>query len=180
MTVTPPDPFVALMRRYVNDYTNRHDTTVCKDIMEPDYTLRMGPHIVTGRDDNYIPAAQRQFRQFPGLCLTVHEIVTNGARLAMRFSEHGASTRDGSRVSRHCHILILVNWLKRERRQPKPNIDRERDDRDDEATDRRRDRLHVRRICGRRHHPACDSENRHGRVGACGDPRASSRRTGWT
>ncbi|MBN9110281.1 MAG: ester cyclase [Pseudonocardia sp.] len=91
------EPFVALMRRYVNDYTNRHDTSVCAEIMEPDYTLRMGPHEVAGRDELYIPAAQKQFTEFPGLCLTVHEIVTNGERLAMRFSEHGRSVRhDGA------------------------------------------------------------------------------------
>ncbi|ODU05041.1 MAG: hypothetical protein ABS81_08630 [Pseudonocardia sp. SCN 72-86] len=95
----PPatQPFVALMRRYVNDYTNRHDTSVCAEIMEPGYTLRMGPHEVAGRDELYIPAAQKQFAEFPGLCLTVHEIVTNGERLAMRFSEHGRSVRhDGA------------------------------------------------------------------------------------
>lgn len=93
------DPFVALMRRYVNDYTNRHDVSVCAEIMEPDYTLRMGPHTLAGRDDSYIPAAQRQFTQFPGLCLTVHEIVTNGTQLAMRFSEHGRSVRHGGRAA---------------------------------------------------------------------------------
>lgn len=91
------EPFVALMRRYVNDYTNRHDTSVCAEIMEPGYTLRMGPHEVAGRDSRYVPAAQKQFTEFPGLCLTVHEIVTNGERLAMRFSEHGRSLRhDGA------------------------------------------------------------------------------------
>lgn len=93
------EPLVALMRRYVVDYTNRHDTSVCADIMEPDYALRMGPHLVAGRDDAYIPAAQAQFRQFPGLGLTVHEIATNGDRLAMRFSEHGASSRHGGAVA---------------------------------------------------------------------------------
>jgi predicted ester cyclase len=97
--VTAPDPFVALMRRYVVDYTNRHDTSLCAELMEPDYTLRMGPHVVAGRDDAYLPAAQAQFRQFPGLGLTVHEIVTNGERLAMRFSEHGASVRHGGAVA---------------------------------------------------------------------------------
>lgn len=91
------EPFVALMRRYVNDYTNRHDTSVCADIMEPGYTLRMGQHEVAGRDERYIPAARKQFTQFPGLCLTVHEIATNGDRLAMRFSEHGRSTRHDGR-----------------------------------------------------------------------------------
>jgi predicted ester cyclase len=93
------EPFVALMRRYVNDYTNRHDVSVCPEIMEPGYTLRMGPHEVAGRDDVYIPASQKQFAQFPGLCLTVHEIVTNGNRLAMRFSEHGRSVRHDGRAA---------------------------------------------------------------------------------
>lgn len=91
------EPFVALMRRYVNDYTNRHDTSVCAAIMEPGYVLHMGPHLVEGRDEVYIPAAQKQFTQFPGLCLTVHEIVTDGERLAMRFSEHGRSVRHDGR-----------------------------------------------------------------------------------
>lgn len=93
------EPFVALMRRYVVDYTNRHDTSVCADIMEPEYTLRMGSHVVSGREEHYIPAARAQFRQFPGLVLTVHELMTNGSQLAMRFSEHGASVDRGGAVA---------------------------------------------------------------------------------
>lgn len=93
------EPFVALMRRYVVDYTNRHDTSVCAEIMEPEYTLYMGSHVVRGREESYIPAAQAQFRQFPGLGLTVHELMTNGSQLAMRFSEHGASVNKGGAVA---------------------------------------------------------------------------------
>ncbi|WP_323039106.1 ester cyclase [Gemmobacter sp.] len=91
--------FVALMRRYCNDYTNRHDFSVCDEIMEDDYTLHMGVHDVTGRDSEYKPATLRQFSQFPGLCLTVNQIITNGNRLAMRFSEHGASVRHAGRTA---------------------------------------------------------------------------------
>lgn len=93
------DPFVALMRRYVVDYTNSHDLAVCDEIMEPDYVLRMGPHVVAGRDEAYKPATLRQLEQFPGLGLTVHDVVTNGERLALRFSEHGASVRHGGAVA---------------------------------------------------------------------------------
>lgn len=94
------EPFVALMRRYCIDYTARHDLTVCDDIMVPEYTLHMGGHHVAGRDEAYKPAAAAQFRQFPGLCLTVNEIICSGARLALRFSEHGASRRhDGAQAS---------------------------------------------------------------------------------
>lgn len=93
--------FVALMRRYVYDYTNRHDFAVCDEIMAPDYTLHMGTYDITGRDTQYKPATNKQFEQFPGLCLTVNEIVTNGSRLSLRFSEHGASMR---------HNGALASW----------------------------------------------------------------------
>lgn len=107
--MTAVDPLVALMRRYVVDYTNRHDTSVCAELMEPDYTLRMGAHALAGRDESYVPAARRQFEQFPGLGLTVHDIVTNGDRLAMRFSEHGASTRHGEAAAAWAG-LGLYRW----------------------------------------------------------------------
>ena len=94
------EPFVALMRRYCIDYTARHDLSVCDDIMVPGYTLHMGVHHLAGRDGAYKPAAAAQFRQFPGLCLTVNEIICSGDRLALRFTEHGASARhDGARAA---------------------------------------------------------------------------------
>src|SRR5437763_13760106 len=94
------EPFVALIRRYCIDYTARHDLSVCDDIMVPGYTLHMGVHHLAGRDDAYKPAAAAQFRQFPGLCLTVNAIICSGDRLALRFTEHGASVRhDGARAA---------------------------------------------------------------------------------
>ena len=93
--------FVALMRRYCHDYTNRQDFAACDTIMVPQYTLHMGTHHLTGRDSAYKPATSRQFQQFPGLCLTINEVVTNGDRLCLRFSEHGASMR---------HAGALAAW----------------------------------------------------------------------
>lgn len=89
--------FIDLMRRYVVDYTNRHDQAVTVDLMEPDYMLHMGEHVVRGRDGPYRSATAKQMSQFPGLVLTVHEIATSGDRLVMRFSEHGASRRHDDR-----------------------------------------------------------------------------------
>lgn len=88
-----PAAFVQLMKIYVVDYTNSHDQTQTVRIMDPDYTLRMGSSVVAGRDTHYANATRRQMDQFPGLCLTVHEIYTSADRLVMRFSEHGASVR---------------------------------------------------------------------------------------
>jgi hypothetical protein len=95
-----PAAFVQLMKIYVVDYTNSHDQTQTARIMDPDYTLRMGSSVVSGRDTEYANATRRQMDQFPGLCLTVHEIHTSEDRLVMRFSEHGASNRhQGARAA---------------------------------------------------------------------------------
>lgn len=92
-------PFVRLIRRYCIDYTNCHNLAVCDEIMVPDYELHIGGHVLAGRDDAYKPAVREQLEQFPGLGLTVHEVLTDGDRLALRFSEHGASVRHDGRVA---------------------------------------------------------------------------------
>ena len=86
-------PFVALMRRYVVDYLLCQNPDVCAQIMEPDYVLHMGGTELGPRDEVYVPAVVKQLEQFPGLGMTVHEIVLTEDRLAMRFSQHGASVR---------------------------------------------------------------------------------------
>jgi hypothetical protein len=95
LSVADGPTFLALMKRYVVDYTNAHNQAVTIEIMEPEYRLQMGDHCIEGRDGAYAQATRKQLNQFPGLCLTVHEIWTSGERLAMRFSEHGASSRHG-------------------------------------------------------------------------------------
>ena len=101
--------FLRLMKRYVVDYTNSHDQAATLDIMEPDYELRMGVHRLIGRDSAYAEATRRQMDQFPGLGLTVHEIWTSGDRLAMRFSEHGASIRHGGHLAAW-EGIALYRW----------------------------------------------------------------------
>jgi len=92
------EPFVALMRRYCIDYTNSHDQSVCDEIMHPDYVVHISG-LDLPRDAAYKPAVKQVFERFPGLGLVVHEFVTNGDRLAMRFSEHGASPRAQGRYA---------------------------------------------------------------------------------
>jgi predicted ester cyclase len=84
------DPFVALMRSYCIDYTGSHDLSVCDTIMEPDYVVHIAG-MALERDLAYKPAVEAVFARFPGLGLVVHELATNGDRLVMRFSEHGAT-----------------------------------------------------------------------------------------
>jgi hypothetical protein len=91
----PLHPLAALLRRYVNAYTNCHDFFECRRLMVDDYELQMGEHVLRGRDDVYIPATAKQYRQFPGLTLTVHDAVIGRDRAAMFFSEHGRSNLSG-------------------------------------------------------------------------------------
>ncbi|MEY2468087.1 MAG: hypothetical protein QOF21_785 [Actinomycetota bacterium] len=102
-------PFVALMRRYCIDYTNSHDLTVCDDIMEPDYVVHISGFDLT-RDESYRPAVHQLFGEAPGLGLVVHEFITNGDRLCMRFSEHAAlPSEHGTRLA--CWAGIgLYRW----------------------------------------------------------------------
>src|SRR5882762_5325019 len=78
------------MRTYCIDYTNSHDLSVCDSIMEPDYVVHISGMALV-RDESYKPAVETVFERFPNLGLVVHEFVTNGDRLAMRFSEHAAA-----------------------------------------------------------------------------------------
>jgi predicted ester cyclase len=92
------EPFVALMRRYCLDYTCVHNLAITEEIMRPDYVVHIsGVDLV--RDDSYRPAVGRVFARFPGLALTVHEMLTNGERLAMRFSEHGVAPDEGGHAA---------------------------------------------------------------------------------
>jgi hypothetical protein len=66
--------------------------------MAPEYVVHISGFDLP-RDTMYKPAVTRVYARFPGLQLQVHELVTNGDRLAMRFSEHGASVEEGGRFA---------------------------------------------------------------------------------
>lgn len=99
---TPPDtmhPFVALMRRYCIDYTNSHDQSIYPEIFVDGYTVNING-VALDRDSAYGPLVEQLFAEAPGLGLTVHELVLNGDRLCMRFSEHAAMpTPEGRRLA---------------------------------------------------------------------------------
>lgn len=82
-------PFVALMRTYCIDYTNSHDQTLYDEIMEPDYVVHING-MALERDTTYARSVEKLFRLAPGLGLVVHDLVLNGDRLSMYFSEHAA------------------------------------------------------------------------------------------
>lgn len=103
------EPFVALMRQYCAHYVNCHDLSLLPRLMVDDYMLSMGEHTLRGRDGQYANATRIQMTDVPGMLLTVHELLTDGERLAMRFTEHGASRRENGRQAAWAGIA-LYRW----------------------------------------------------------------------
>lgn len=92
-------PLARLLRGFAVDFLTCHDAGVVPRIMTPDYRLHIGGVVFDGRDTGYLPATAAQLTQFPGLCVTVHDLILGENACAMRFTEHGASVRDGGRVA---------------------------------------------------------------------------------
>ena len=84
-----------LLRGFALDFLSCHDVAVVPRIMHPDYRLAIGDHLFEGRDQVYLPATAAQLAQFPGLCVTVHDVLLGSDFAAMRFTEHGVSARHG-------------------------------------------------------------------------------------
>jgi len=82
---------VQLMRRWAVDYFNSHDASVAHEFIVPSYTLEIGDHTFAGRDEQWLPAVQQQMEAFPGMGMTVHQLICSHNRVATYFSEHGSS-----------------------------------------------------------------------------------------
>ncbi len=95
-------------RRYVTHFVNCHDFGALPDIMAEDYALRTQGLVISGRDGPYRAAVAKQLEQFPGLVFTPHELFHVENRLAVRFSEHGASLRHGGNAAAWSNIAIYT------------------------------------------------------------------------
>jgi hypothetical protein len=87
-----PSTPLALFRRWVVDYFNRHDASACASFVAPEYNLCIGDTVFTGRDTEWLPAVDVQMELFPGLAMTVHQTLSGPDWAAAYFSEHGASS----------------------------------------------------------------------------------------
>ena len=86
-----PSSVVHLARRWVVDYFNSHDASAAHEFATPDYTLHIGEYTFAGRDAQWLPAVQKQMDTFPGLGMTVHQVLAGSSRVAVLFTQHGAS-----------------------------------------------------------------------------------------
>lgn len=86
-------PSARLLRGFAIDFLTSHDASAPGWVMDPDYELVIGGFRLSGRDGEYLPATAAQLEQFPGLVVTVHDVILGPDHAAMRFTEHGVSTR---------------------------------------------------------------------------------------
>jgi predicted ester cyclase len=89
--VTEVPPLAQVLRRYSFGYTAAHDFDVADQVIVDDYVFRMGPFVAQGREAQYKPATRKQYRQFPGLGFTVHDLIISPDRASLCFTEHGRS-----------------------------------------------------------------------------------------
>jgi len=82
-----------LLRGFAIDLLTSHDLGAVESIMDPAYRLTIGGHVIDGREQSYRPAIATLFEQFPGLCVTVHDVMLAPDAVALRFTEHGASAK---------------------------------------------------------------------------------------
>jgi hypothetical protein len=87
-----------LVRRWAVDWLSAHNPDVLPEILAEAYVLHIGSLDIRGVDA-YADAVMGQLRQFPGLVLTVHDVLGTRDRAAIRFTEHGASTADDGRAA---------------------------------------------------------------------------------
>lgn len=87
---------IDLVREWAVGWLNGRNEEACERALAPDYRLRIGSVELDGRD-NYISATLGQLTNYPGLVLTVHDLIRSGELCAVAFTEHGAAAhRDGA------------------------------------------------------------------------------------
>lgn len=98
----PPLP-VQLARQWVVKYFNGQSDEAAREFIAPTYALEIGDYLFDGRDTQWLPAVAQQFAQFPGMGMTVHQVMAGSGlkadRVAVWFSEHGASGGPGGPVA---------------------------------------------------------------------------------
>ena len=97
---------VSLVRRWSVDWLNGQHPEVCEQILAPEYNLLIGGYVLGPRQD-YIPATLVQLGRYPGLVVTAHHLVCSQDRVALVFSEHGASTRLEGRAAAWSGVAIF-------------------------------------------------------------------------
>jgi len=85
-----PDAIRALVRRHIDDGFNRGDWNVCQETLADDYTAHYDSEgrAQVGRE-RYVRACTYLRRSFPDVAITVEDLVVEGDRVVLRYTERG-------------------------------------------------------------------------------------------
>ena len=86
-----PHPLSLLLRGFCVDWIAGAQEQAASKFLAPTYTAHVGGVTFAGLEQ-YIPAVLGQLHTYPGLSLTVHDVLLGDEGIAMVFSEHGATT----------------------------------------------------------------------------------------
>jgi len=88
-----PDDARALVHHHIEDGFNRGDWTVCQSTLADDYTAYYGAEgqANVGRD-GYVRACKFLRRSFPDVNITIEDLVVEGNKIVMRYTERGTLT----------------------------------------------------------------------------------------
>ena len=101
------DARLALVRRWAVEWLAAADPRVGEAILAPDYAISISGQLLDGRE-GYLAATLGQLERFPGLGLTVHELIVAGDRVALRFTQHGASERRSGALAAWAGIALFA------------------------------------------------------------------------
>lgn len=96
---------IPLVRRWAIDWLASHDPSACDTVFAPDYRLRIGSVSLEGRDA-YREGTLGQLANYPGLLITVHEVIASGDLAAVHFTEHGAAAHRGGALAAWTGIVL--------------------------------------------------------------------------
>lgn len=85
---------LAAVRRWAVNWLAGGDADSAVACLAENYELRIGAFTLSPRDA-YIEGTVTQLERYPGLGVTVHDVLTDGLHTVVRLSEHGASVRHG-------------------------------------------------------------------------------------
>jgi len=88
-----PAELRALVHRHIEGGFNRGDWTVCQSTLADDYTAYYGAEgkANVGRDA-YVRACTFLRRSFPDVNITIEDLVVEGDKIVMRYTERGTLT----------------------------------------------------------------------------------------
>lgn len=89
---------IPLVRSWAVDWLASHDADACELVFEPGYRLSIGSAELEGLEA-YREGTLGQLRDYPGLVITVHEVIASGELAAVRFTEHGSAVRRGGSLA---------------------------------------------------------------------------------